>query len=101
MHYICRLSFAIRRLPHIPAERIKLREVKRHSWVVCDIDDITGWLEASDLSQKTAGKRIQVDDRELERAVILITLLERARSAVKTAVGKVMGVKESCEHDKL
>ncbi|KAH9204256.1 kinase-like domain-containing protein [Leptodontidium sp. 2 PMI_412] len=44
-----------------PAERIKLREVKRHSWVVRDIDDIT----------------------------------------VKTAVGKVMGVKEICEHDKL
>jgi len=76
-----------------PAERIKLREVKRHPWVVRDIDDIIGWPEASDPSRRTAGKRIQVDDLELEHAVISITLLDRARSAVKTAVGKVVGVK--------
>ncbi|KAH6704378.1 kinase-like domain-containing protein, partial [Leptodontidium sp. MPI-SDFR-AT-0119] len=56
-----------------PAERIKLREVKHHSWVVRDIDDIMGWLEVSDPSRRAAGKRIQVDDRELERAVIPIT----------------------------
>jgi [calcium/calmodulin-dependent protein kinase] kinase len=76
-----------------PAERIKLREVKRHPWVIRDINDIIGWLEDSDPSRMTAGRRIQVDDRDLERAVIPITLLERARSAVKTAIGKVMGVK--------
>jgi [calcium/calmodulin-dependent protein kinase] kinase len=76
-----------------PAERITLREVKRHPWVIRDIDDIIGWLEASDPSRRTAGKRIQVNDCELEGAVIPITLLERARSAVKTAAGKVMDVK--------
>ena len=75
-----------------PAERIKLWEVKRHPWVIRDIDDIIGWLEASDPSRRTGGRRIQVDNRELECAVIPITLFERARSAVKVAVGKVMGV---------
>jgi [calcium/calmodulin-dependent protein kinase] kinase len=76
-----------------PAKRIKLWDVKRHPWVVRDIDDIIGWLEASDPSRRTAVRRIQVNDCELERAVIPITLLERARSAVKMAVGKVIGVK--------
>jgi [calcium/calmodulin-dependent protein kinase] kinase len=52
-----------------PAERIKLWEVKRHPWVIRDIDDIIGWLEATDPSRRTAGRRIQVDDRELERAI--------------------------------
>jgi [calcium/calmodulin-dependent protein kinase] kinase len=41
-----------------PAERIKLREVKRHSWVIRDIDDIIRWLEDSDLSRRTVGRRI-------------------------------------------
>jgi [calcium/calmodulin-dependent protein kinase] kinase len=41
-----------------PVEHITLWEVKRHLWVICDINDIIRWLEASDLSQKTAGKRI-------------------------------------------
>ncbi|KAE8448892.1 hypothetical protein EG329_008688 [Mollisiaceae sp. DMI_Dod_QoI] len=78
-----------------PAERMKLREVKRHPWVVRGIDNIIGWLDDTDPSRKTAGRRIQVDKNELERAVIPITFLERARSAVKKAVGKVIGVTRS------
>jgi serine/threonine protein kinase len=78
-----------------PAERIKLREVKRHPWVIHGIDNFIGWLDDTDPSRKTAGRRIQVDRNELERAVVPITFLERARSAVKKAVGKVIGVTRS------
>ncbi|KFY85056.1 hypothetical protein V500_08758 [Pseudogymnoascus sp. VKM F-4518 (FW-2643)] len=74
-----------------PAERIKLREVKRHPWVIRGIDNIIGWLDDTDPSRRTAGKRIQVDDRELERAVVPISFVERARSAVKKVVGKIQG----------
>jgi serine/threonine protein kinase len=74
-----------------PAERLKLREVKRHPWVIKGIDNVIGWLDDTDPSRKTAGKKIQVDDRELERAVVPITFLERARSAMKKTVGKVFG----------
>jgi serine/threonine protein kinase len=74
-----------------PAERIKLREVKRHPWVIRGIDNIIGWLDDTDPSRKTAGRRIQVDDKELERAVIPISIFERARSAMKKTVGKVFG----------
>jgi [calcium/calmodulin-dependent protein kinase] kinase len=41
-----------------PAERIKLREVKRYLWVICNINNIIRWLEDSDSSQRTVGKRI-------------------------------------------
>ncbi|KAL3420525.1 Serine/threonine-protein kinase ssp1 [Phlyctema vagabunda] len=75
-----------------PVERMKLREVKRHPWVLKGVDNIIGWLDDSDPSRKTSGRRIQVDDRELERAVVPITFLERARSAMKKAAGKVIGV---------
>jgi [calcium/calmodulin-dependent protein kinase] kinase len=74
-----------------PNERIKLREVKRHPWVVRGIDNVIGWLDDTDPSRKTQGRRIEVDDRELERAVVPISFVERARSAVKKAVGKVLG----------
>jgi serine/threonine protein kinase len=78
-----------------PSARIKLREVKRHPWVIHGIDNFIGWLDDTDPSRKTAGRRIQVDKNELERAVVPITFLERARSAVKKAVGKVIGVTRS------
>lgn len=74
-----------------PAERMKLREVKRHPWVLRGIDNVIGWLDDTDPSRKTAGRRIQVDDKELERAVVPITFLERARSVMKKAVAKVTG----------
>jgi serine/threonine protein kinase len=85
------LDLLRRMLVKDPVERMKLREVKRHPWVIRGIDNIIGWLDDTDPSRKTSGRRIQVDDRELERAVVPITFLERARSAIKKTVNKVMG----------
>lgn len=78
-----------------PSERMKLREVKRHPWVLRGIDNIMGWLDDTDPSRRTAGRRIQVDRNELERAVVPITFLERARSAIKKTVNKVIGATRS------
>ena len=77
-----------------PTERLKLREVKRHPWVIRGIENIMGWLDDSDPSRKTSGRRIQVDHAELEHAVVPITFLERIKSVTKNAkkaMGKVMG----------
>ncbi|KAL2073930.1 hypothetical protein VTL71DRAFT_11256 [Oculimacula yallundae] len=76
-----------------PADRIKLREVKRHPWTTRGIGHVLGWVDDTDPSRRTDGRRIQVDRNELERAVVPITFLERAKSAVKKAVGKVIGVR--------
>ncbi|KAH6662733.1 hypothetical protein B0J14DRAFT_284996 [Halenospora varia] len=78
-----------------PLERMKLREVKRHPWVIKGIDNFIGWLDDTDPSRKAGGRRIAVDDRELERAVVPITFLERARSAVKKTINKVISVTRS------
>jgi SNF1-activating kinase 1 len=78
-----------------PVQRIKLREVKRHPWVIRGIDNIIGWIDDTDPSRKTAGRRIQVDRAELDHAVIPISIIERARSAMKKAVGKVFSVTRS------
>ncbi|EHK99272.1 putative Serine/threonine-protein kinase ssp1 [Glarea lozoyensis 74030] len=85
------LDLLRRMLVKDPTERMKLREVKRHPWVIRGIDNIIGWLDDTDPSRKTSGRRIQVDDRELEVAVVPITFLERARSAIKKTVNKVIG----------
>ncbi|TPX09989.1 uncharacterized protein E0L32_008836 [Thyridium curvatum] len=79
-----------RMLTKNPEKRIRLREVKRHPWVVQGIDNLIAWIDDTDPSRRTAGRKIQVDDREIGRAVVPLTFLERARSVVKKAVGKVM-----------
>ncbi|KAJ8062145.1 hypothetical protein OCU04_008705 [Sclerotinia nivalis] len=82
-----------------PAERIKLREVKRHPWTIKGIENIIGWLDDTDPSRKTAGRRIEVDKSELERAVVPITFLERARSTLKKTLGKVTSVMRNDRHE--
>lgn len=73
-----------------PEKRIRLRDVKRHPFVTKGITNVISWLDDTDPSRRTSGRKIQVDDREVARAVVPLTFLERARSAVKKAVGKVM-----------
>ncbi len=79
-----------RMLTKNPDKRIRLREIKRHPWVLQDIPDPIPWLEDTDPSNRTAGRKIEVDEREITRAVVPLTFLERARSVVKKAVDRVM-----------
>ncbi|KAK4662561.1 hypothetical protein QC763_604540 [Podospora pseudopauciseta] len=80
-----------------PEKRIRLRDVKRHPWVLHGIPNILAWLDDTDPSRRTSGRKIQVDEKEVARAVVPLTLLERARSAVKRAVGKVMHRQDRAE----
>ncbi|KAL7624542.1 hypothetical protein AAE478_006109 [Parahypoxylon ruwenzoriense] len=79
-----------RMLTKNPEKRIRLREVKRHPWVVQGIPNLIAWIDETDPSRRTSGRKIEVDEREITRAVVPLTFLERARSVVKKAVGKVM-----------
>ncbi|UPK98622.1 hypothetical protein LCI18_009557 [Fusarium solani-melongenae] len=73
-----------------PEKRIRLRDIKRHPWVVQDLIDPVGWLDDTDPARPSSGRRIQVDERDVSAAVVPLTFLERARSVVKKAVGKVI-----------
>ncbi|KAL2144332.1 hypothetical protein VTI28DRAFT_9240 [Corynascus sepedonium] len=72
-----------------PEKRIRLRDVKRHPWVTHGLD-VVAWLDETDPSRRASGKKIQVDEKDMARAVVPLSLMERARSVVKKAVGKVM-----------
>ncbi|KAL8396984.1 hypothetical protein RB594_003903 [Gaeumannomyces avenae] len=84
-----------RMLTRNPDDRIRLRDVKSHPWVVRGVPH--AWIDETDPSRKMSGKQIEVDEKEIGRAVVPLTFLERAKSAVKKAVGKVMHHKR--DHD--
>ncbi|GAW14982.1 hypothetical protein ANO14919_043900 [Xylariales sp. No.14919] len=74
-----------------PEKRIRLRDVKRHPWVVTGINmPVIQWIDETDPSRRFSGRKIEVDEKEIKRAVVPLTLMERARSVVKKAVSKVM-----------
>lgn len=72
-----------------PEKRIRLRDVKRHEWVTEDIPNVEAWLADTDPA-RSQDRRIQVDEAEIGEAVVPLNFLQRARSAVKRAVDKVM-----------
>ncbi|KAK3344656.1 hypothetical protein B0H65DRAFT_572860 [Neurospora tetraspora] len=71
-----------------PEKRIRLRDVKRHPWVLKGIDNVIAWLDDTDPSRRTAGRRIQVDERDITQAVVPLTFVERAKLAFKKTVTK-------------
>jgi len=84
-----------RMLEKDPSRRINLRAVKHHPWTLRHIKDYMGWIDDTDPARNTSGRKIQVDRNELEKAVVPFSFMERARSVVKKAVGKVINVARS------
>ncbi|RFU80418.1 serine threonine kinase [Trichoderma arundinaceum] len=73
-----------------PEKRIRLKDIKRHPWVLQGLPNPRSWLEETDPAKPSSGRKIQVDERDLSSAVVPLTFLERARSVVKKTIGRVM-----------
>lgn len=74
----------IKRLLHKdPAKRITLREVKVHPWVVHGITDRIAWIEETDPSRQSQGKKIEVSNEEIADAVVNLSLVQRWKSGVR------------------
>lgn len=73
-----------------PEKRIRLQDIKQHPWVAQGMSNHQGWVNETDPIHAEDINKIQVDEREMSSAVVPLTLLERARFAVKKAVDKVI-----------
>ncbi|PGH31513.1 CAMKK/ELM protein kinase [[Emmonsia] crescens] len=65
-----------------PSKRITLKEIKHHPWVLRDIPDKERWIETTDPSYQSKGKRIEVSKEEVTKAVTKMPFIERVRSNV-------------------
>ncbi|CZT20236.1 uncharacterized protein RCC_06093 [Ramularia collo-cygni] len=74
-----------------PRKRITLEEVRMHPWVLEDLPNKMKWLDETDPSRHSQGKKIEVSKEELNTAVVPLNLVERMRSGVKKLTDKVMG----------
>lgn len=74
-----------------PRKRITLEEVRLHPWVLADLPNKMKWLDETDPSRHSQGKKIEVSKEELNTAVVPLNLVERMRSGVKKLTDKVMG----------
>ncbi|KAK4693271.1 SNF1-activating kinase 1, partial [Lecanoromycetidae sp. Uapishka_2] len=72
-----------------PAKRITLKEVKHHPWVLKGIDDGSTWIDETDPSVQSQGKKIEVSTQEVQDAVVGLTLVDRVKAGIQR-VGSVL-----------
>ena len=70
-------------------QRITIHEIKRHPWLLQGIHNYNSWMEETDPSRSFQGRKIEISNDDLERAVVPIGFVERVRSAAKKATDYV------------
>jgi [calcium/calmodulin-dependent protein kinase] kinase len=73
-----------------PQARITLEDVRQHPWVLEDLPNKAKWLEETDPSQQSQGKKIEVSKEDLNTAVVPLSLVDRVRVGFKK-VGNQIG----------
>lgn len=70
-------------------QRITIHEIKRHPWLLQGINNYNSWMEETDPDRSSQGRKIEISNDDLERAVVPIGFVERVRSAAKKATDYV------------
>lgn len=65
-----------------PVKRITLKEIKHHPWVLHGLPNPRAWVEETDPSYQSKGKRIEVSNEEVTSAVSKVPFIQRVRSNV-------------------
>ena len=86
------LQDLLRRLLHKQAsKRITLKEVKHHPWVLRGIKDHNGWIDETDPSLQSEGRKIEVSTQEVNEAVAPLTIVDRIKSGIRRLNSVVRG----------
>lgn len=72
-----------------PSKRITLKEVKHHPWVLKGIADGSSWIDETDPSVQSQGRKIEVSTQEVQDAVVGLTLVDRVKAGFQR-VGSVL-----------
>lgn len=73
-----------------PRQRITLKEVKHHPWVLQGIADPVLWLEETDPARESEAK-IQVSREDVQEAVVSLNLIDKITSNLRRGIGNVTG----------
>ncbi|MCJ1467757.1 hypothetical protein MMC07_006382 [Pseudocyphellaria aurata] len=74
-----------------PTQRITIKDVKRHPWVLRGISDQSTWLNETDPSVQSQGKKIEVSTQEVQEAVVGLNLVGRIKSSIRRLGSVVRG----------
>lgn len=74
-----------------PTKRISIKEVKHHPWVLRGISDQDIWVDETDPSVQSQGKRIEISNEDVASAVVPLTLADRVKAGLRRLGSVVRG----------
>lgn len=75
-----------------PLKRISLKDVKRHPWVLRGITDESAWVDETDPSVQSQGRKIEVSTEEVQEAVIGATFVDRVTEKLNATLRRLGSV---------
>lgn len=74
-----------------PSKRITLKEVKHHPWVLQGITDRSLWIDETDPSLQSEGKKIEVSTQEVQDSVTPLTVFSRVKAGLQRVGSALRG----------
>ena len=74
-----------------PSNRITLKEVKHHPWVLQGITDRNLWIDETDPSRQSEGKKIEVSTQEVQDSVTPLTVFNRVKAGLQRVGSALRG----------
>lgn len=74
-----------------PSKRITLKEVKHHPWVLQGITDGSHWIDKTDPSLQSEGKKIEVSTQEVQDSVTPLTVFDRMKASIQRVGSALRG----------
>ncbi|MCJ1308419.1 hypothetical protein MMC25_002072 [Agyrium rufum] len=83
----------IKRLLHKnPVDRISLKEVKHHPWVLTGIQDRHAWIDGTDPALQSGGQKITVSNEEVSHSLAPLNLIETIKAATRSGIRRLNSV---------
>lgn len=74
-----------------PSKRITLKEVKHHPWMLQGIDDHAFWIDSTDPSLQSEGRKIEVSTQEVQDAVGGLNVMDRIKNSFQRVSSVLRG----------
>jgi SNF1-activating kinase 1 len=78
-----------------PDKRITIAGAKKHPWVLEGVADPSQWLKVVNPGHKKKSDILDVDEKEMSRAVVKRSIIERAVSGVTRMAGNLLGRRDT------
>jgi serine/threonine protein kinase len=74
-----------------PRDRITLREVKHHPWLLQGISDPMAWIERTDTAREAQGQKIQISEKDVKEALVPYNLVQKVKHGIQRGLRAITG----------